>query len=209
MFEQALYGDTKKYLAILVKENILPKDTYLAGGTAVALHLGHRVSYDLDFFTLKEFKAEGVLKKLKNITDFKLDRTDCGTILGNFPTVKFSLFYYQYPLIENTADYLGIKIASLKDLAASKIGAISSRGTKRDFIDLYYILQSSQVGNLSDFLSYYDRRFQNLASQKVHILKSLEYFDDANKEEDPKMLADDYSWEEVKRVLQEEIKKLI
>ena len=72
-----------------------------------------------------------------------------------------------------------------------------------------HILQNGQVGNLPDFLTYYDQRFKNLASQKVHILKSLEYFADADKDEDPKMLTDDYSWEEVKRVLRKEIKKLI
>lgn len=209
MFDRALYGETKKYLAILVQEKILPIETYLAGGTAIALQLGHRISYDLDFFTPKEFKTEEVLEKLAKLENFKIDRTDWGTILGNFPTIKFSFFYYQYPLIGKTTDYLGIKIASLKDLAAGKIGAISSRGTKRDFIDLYHILQSGQAGNLQDFLTYYNQRFQNLASQKIHILKSLEYFADADKEEDPKMLIDDYSWETVKKTLRDEVKKLI
>ncbi len=123
--------------------------------------------------------------------------------------MKFSLFYYQYPLIEETIDYQGIAVASLKDLVTSKIGAISSRGTKRDFIDLYYLLQSGKVGNLQDFLEYYDERFKNLASQKVHILKSLNYFTDADREEDPKMLTPDYSWEKVKNTLQEEVEKLI
>ncbi len=209
MFEQVLFGDTKKYLALLAQKNILPAGTYLAGGTAIALQLGHRISYDLDFFTPEKFKTEETLEVLKNISDFKLDRTAWGTILGNFSSCKFSLFYYQYPLIEKTTNYLGIKIASLKDLAASKIGAVSSRGTKRDFIDIYYILQGGQAGSLQDFLSDYNARFKNLASQRIHILKSLEYFADADKDEDPKMLVPDYSWEEVKKILKEEVKKLI
>lgn len=208
MFDQVLPGDTKKYLAVLAEKNILPDKTYLAGGTAIALQLGHRVSYDLDFFTSQEFETPQVLKSLKNI-EFKLDRTDWGTILGNFPTVKFSLFYYQYPLIENAIDYQNIKIAGLKDLVASKIGAISSRGTKRDFVDVYYIFKDGKAGNFNDFLKYYDQRFKNLASQKFHIIKSLTYFDDADKEEDPKMLIADYSWEEIKKTLKDEIKKLI
>jgi len=209
MFEQVLPGNTQKYLALLAEKNILPEKTYLAGGTAIALQLGHRISYDLDFFSYEEFKTEKVLENLKRIDGFKLDRTDWGTILGNFPSCKFSLFYYQYPLTEELKDYLGTKIAGLKDLAASKIGAISSRGTKRDFVDIYYILKKGNVGSLDDFLNYYNQRFQNLAIQKVHILKSLEYFLDADKEEDPKMLVGDYSWENVKAFIGEEVKKLI
>jgi len=209
MFEQVLPGNTQKYLALLAEKNILPSKTYLGGGTAIALQLGHRISYDLDFFSYEEFKTEKVLEDLKRIEGFKLDRTDWGTILGSFPSCKFSLFYYQYPLTEEMKDYLGIKIAGLKDLVASKIGAISSRGTKRDFVDIFYILKKGNVGSLDDFQNYYNQRFQNLATQKIHILKSLEYFEDADKEEDPKMLVDDYSWGKVKKTLQEEVKKLI
>lgn len=209
MFDQVLPGNTKKYLALLAKKNILPAETYLSGGTAAALQLGHRISYDLDFFTSKKFEIERVLEELKNTNEFKLDRIDWQTILGNFPGCKFSIFYYQYSLIEKPLDYLGIKIASLKDLVASKIGAIATRGKKRDFTDLYYILKDGKSGNINDFLLYYDQRFQNLASQRYHIIKSLDYFADADKDEDPKMLVDNYSWEEVKKVLQEEVRKLI
>lgn len=209
MFEQSLFGDTKKYLAILVKEDILPEGTYLAGGTAIALQLGHRISYDLDFFTGENFEMEKILEKLSALENFKIDRTDWGTILGSFPNVKFSLFYYKYPLIENTIDFAGIKIASLQDLAASKIGAISSRGTKRDFVDIYYIIKNGNAGALREILDYYGQRFQNLASQKFHIIKSLTYFADADKEEDPKMLIADYSWEKVKESLTDEVRKLI
>ena len=209
MYSQVLTERTKSTLALLVASKILPSGAYLAGGTAVALHLDHRISLDLDFFTSQQFQTEKVLEGLKKIEEFKLDRTDWGTILGDFPSVKFSLFYYQYPLIEETIDYQGIAVAGLKDLATSKIGAISSRGTKRDFIDLYYLLKSSQVGSLEDCLTYYNQRFKNLASQKIHILKSLEYFADADKEEDPRMLVADYSWKEVKKFLVGEAEKLI
>jgi len=64
MFEQTLFSDTQKYLALLSKENVLPDDTYLAGGTAIALQLGHRISYDLDFFTPQKFATEETLEKL-------------------------------------------------------------------------------------------------------------------------------------------------
>lgn len=210
MLEQVIPGQTKSYLAILVKKKILPPQTYLAGGTAVALQLGHRVSFDLDFFTPGKFNEEKVLEGLKSIRGFKIEQTEWQTILGNFPGLKFSLFYYQYPLIGKVTNYQGIAVASLKDLAASKIGAISSRGTKRDFVDLYYLLQSKKLGDLSDFLKFYNQRFRNLASQRLHILKSLDYFIDAEKDErEPKMLAQDYSWKQIKDFLRREVKKLI
>ena len=219
MHSQVLTERTKNTLALLVASKILPVRAYLAGGTAIALHLGHRISLDLDFFTPQQFQTEEVLESLKKIQKFKLSKTDWGTILGDFPSVKFSLFYYQYPLIEKTVNYQGIAVAGLKDLITSKIGAISSRGTKRDFIDLYYILKensarshllkSGRVNSLEDCLAYYNQRFQNLAGQKVHILKSLTYFEDANKEEDPNMLVSDYSWGEVKKFLISEVEKLI
>lgn len=209
MFDKVLPGNTKKYLALLEKGRILPPKTYLAGGTAVALQLGHRLSFDLDFFTPQKFKVEEVLRKLEKIEGFKIERTARGTILGSLPEVKFSLFYYQYPLIEKSLNYLGIKIASLKDLAATKIGAISSRGTRRDFIDIYYLLKTDSVGDLRESLELYQKRFRNLASIKFHILKSLTYFEDADKEKDPKMLDKDYSWSKVKKFLASEIRKLI
>jgi len=209
MFDEVLLGNTKKYLALLAEKNILPSKAYLAGGTAIALQLGHRISYDLDFFTPSKFQLEEILHKLKIFTEFKLDRTAWGTILGDFPNCKFSLFYYKYPLIESPSDYSGIKIAGLKDLAAGKIGAISSRGTKRDFIDIYYILQSSEVDNLQQCLGFYQKRFRNLSALKFHILKSLTYFEDADKEKDPKMLVKDYSWKEIKKFLSTEVEKLV
>ncbi|MBI2588264.1 nucleotidyl transferase AbiEii/AbiGii toxin family protein [Candidatus Berkelbacteria bacterium] len=210
MFEQVLPGHTKEYLALLAKKKILPSKTYLAGGTAIALQLGHRISFDLDFFTPQKFNEEVVLGNLKKIKGFKLERSVWQTIVGKFPGCKFSLFYYQYRLIGKIIDYRGVTIASPEDLVASKIAAISSLGAKRDFIDLYYLLQSKRVGDLSDCLKFYDQRFENLASQRLHILKSLDYFADANQEKDePKMLVKDYSWEKVKDFLREETRKLI
>jgi len=209
MFDEVLFGNTKKYLALLAEKEILPNQAYLAGGTAIALQLGHRISYDLDFFTPSQFQLEEILYKLKTLKEFKLDRTAWGTILGSFSDCKFSIFYYPYPLVEKPSRYLGLNVARAKDLAASKIGAISSRGTKRDFIDLYYLLQSGKVGNLEKCLTFYEKRFGNLSAMRFHILKSLTYFEDADQEKDPKMLVKDYSWREIKKYFSAEVKKLV
>lgn len=87
-----------------------------------------------------------------------------------------------------------------------KIAAISDRGTKRDFIDLYFIIKMEKVLSLDEILRLYDKKFGLLKQNKIHILKSLCYFDDAEQEPMPKMLKD-VSWKEVKKFFEEEIKK--
>jgi len=153
---------------------------YLAGGTASALQIGHRISVDLDFFTPKEFDAKELTRSLKNIGKFKLDRQSWGTILG-------------------------INILDLRDIAAMKIDAISTRGIKRDFIDLYFICQKGI--SLNEILSVYERKYGTLASNIVHIQKSLVYFVDAEATITPKMLKA-AEWEKIKKYFENEIKKL-
>lgn len=98
MFEQAISRKTQKNLALLGKAKIL-KNAYLAGGTALAFQLGHRISYDLDFFTDKKFNRKIFLKKISHFEFYKHERMDWGTILGKLGNIKFSLFYYPYPLL--------------------------------------------------------------------------------------------------------------
>jgi hypothetical protein len=205
MFDKVITERTKSTLALLGKGDIL-KNCYLAGGTAMALQFSHRLSFDLDFFTNVKFDRKLLIQKLEPF-DFKTDREAWGTILGKLGDTKFSLFYYQYPLVAKTLDYLGINLASSEDIAAMKIDAIGGRGTKRDFTDLYFLVK--KFGNLNILLDFYNQKYNKLEANRFHILKSLEYFADADKEEDPKMLISDYSWEKVKEYLTNEIRKLI
>ncbi|MBU1159651.1 MAG: nucleotidyl transferase AbiEii/AbiGii toxin family protein [Patescibacteria group bacterium] len=203
MFEEAISRQTAKNLEILGKSKIL-NNAYLAGGTALALQIGHRVSYDLDFFTDKKFKAQIFLKKISQIKSYRHERIDWGTILGKLGGVKFSLFYYGYPLLKKTIQFKNTKIASIPDIAAMKIAAISERGTKRDFIDLYFILQKFTLPEILDF---YNHKYKKLSSDMIHIKKSMVYFDDAEEDEMPNMLKQ-VSWKEVKKIFEKEIKKL-
>ena len=204
MFDQAITKNAKSTLAILGKADILPPKTYLAGGTALAIQLGHRISYDLDFFTNENFDRQTILPKLGQL-QFSLEREDKGTILGKINETKFSLFYYPYPLISETLNYQDIQIANIQDIAAMKVDAISGRGKRRDFIDLYYI--SKQI-SLSDSLELYDKKYKKLSTNKFHILKSLDYFVDADAESESEVLIEDYSWNKVKKFFQEETIKI-
>lgn len=203
MFTNTLSQNATAALAILGKSGIL-QDAYLAGGTAFALQIGHRISLDLDFFTEKEFNTEIVLKQLEELPGFKLDETAKWTILGSFPKVKFSYFYYRYPLIKKTLQFSQIKLASLEDIAAMKIDAICGRGSKRDFIDLYFLAKKF---SLEQIFKFYDQKYTKLPNNIVHIMRSLDYFSDADPQESPKMLIP-VSWEEIKQFFQQEVARL-
>ncbi len=203
MFTKTLSQNAAAALVLLGKSGIL-QNAYLAGGSACALQIGHRVSLDLDFFTEKEFDTEIVLKQLEELTGFKLDETAKWTILGSFPKVKFSYFYYRYPLIKKTSQLSQIKLASLEDIAAMKIDAICSRGTKRDFIDLYFLVKKI---SLEQIFKFYDKKYGKLSNNILHIMRSLDYFADADSQESPKMLVP-VSWEEIKKFFQKQAIRL-
>lgn len=203
MFTNTLSKNAAGALALLGKTDIL-KNAYLAGGTACALQIGHRVSLDLDFFTDKEFNTEIVLKRLEKLPRFKLDETARWTILGTFPKVKFSYFYYRYPLIKKTVVFSKINLVSLEDIAAMKIAAICDRGTKRDFIDVYFLTKKF---SLEKILKFYDQKYALLSNNIFHIIRSLNYFEDAELQQSPKMLIP-VSWDEVKNFFKIEVKRI-
>ncbi|PIP18627.1 MAG: hypothetical protein COX41_07210 [Candidatus Omnitrophica bacterium CG23_combo_of_CG06-09_8_20_14_all_41_10] len=205
VFEQVLPGNTKAVLALLEKSEVIQK-AYLAGGTALALQLGHRISYDLDFFTQEEFDAEMLLPEIEEISDFQLEKISWRTILGKFEDVKFSIFYYKYPLLYAAKKFGMIKITDIRDIAAMKIAAIASRGTKRDFVDLYFICK--EIVTLPDAIQLYDKKYKNLATTEIHIMKSLVYFEDAESDEMPKMLKK-AEWEDVKKYFEDEVRRLV
>ena len=205
MFEQVLSGNTKAILALLEKSEIIQK-AYLAGGTALALQLGHRISYDLDFFTQKEFDEQMLLPEIKKISNFQLEKIAWRTILGKFKDVKFSIFYYKYPLLYAAKKFGMINVTDIRDIAAMKIAAIASRGTKRDFVDLYFICK--EAISLTNSIQLYDKKYKNLATTEIHIMKSFVYFEDAESDEMPKMLKK-VDWKDIKKFFESEVKKLV
>jgi Nucleotidyl transferase AbiEii toxin, Type IV TA system len=205
MFEKTLVKGAKSALESLGRSGLL-SDAYLAGGTAAALQMGHRVSVDFDFFTPREFVPGIFAGRLSQTGLFEKEQADKGTVLGKFEKIKFSLFVYHYPLLFPAVKYLSSAIADIRDIAAMKIDAITSRGAKRDFIDLYFICQTGY--SLKVLLDFYNRKYKTLASNFIHIEKSLVFFDDAEPEPMPKMLKK-ANWQEIKRYFQAEVKKLI
>ena len=206
MFEKVISPTTRKSLERISQLAIF-KQAYLAGGTALALQLGHRHSYDLDFFTSEKFDERIAIQQIAELLpDFTLERQDWRTVLGRIGDIRFSLFFYQYPLLFPTKKLYGINLASPKDIAAMKIAAIADRGAKRDFIDLYTLLEERHVSSLKEVLEMYDKKFGKLAQNKLHIVKSLGYFEEADKEAMPQMIKK-VSWETARQFLLEEQEK--
>lgn len=206
MFENVLSKFAKESLAVLGKSHLLDK-SYLGGGTALALQLGHRVSEDFDFFIRKKFQARTLARNLKKtIPDFDLEKVAWGTIFGYIRDIKFTIFFYDYPLLFKTKRYQGVDVADFRDIAAMKIAAIADRGTKRDFIDLYFLIKDKIV-TPEDSLGLYEKKFKKLEQNKIHIIKSLTYFEDAENDNMPGMIRE-VGWEEVKRFIEGRIKKL-
>lgn len=204
MFAKTLSKDAQDSLAILGK-GCLPPDTYMAGGSALALHLGHRYSIDFDFFTLHEFNQQKIALVLQNAGDFKVKTIKKDTLLGKFNGLDFSLFQYNYPLLFTTIGFKGINLADPRDIAAMKIAAIMDRGTKKDFIDLYFL--STKGIDLNNCFKYYDKKYKVLAGNLYSLIMSLSYFVEAEESEMPRMIKK-VSWEEIKRFFEKEAVRL-
>lgn len=168
---------------------------YLAGGTGLALQLGHRRSDDLDFFSDRMFNTDSILAR---ISADKVFFTELGTVHCEIKGIRISFLYYDVPLIQQTILWRGINIAHCKDIVAEKMKTISQRGSKKDFIDLYAALKLKY--SVKEVCNFFKKRFQASDINFYHILKSLIFFEDAEQEPLPLMLftGEDWKWEKIK-----------
>lgn len=179
---------------------------YLAGGTALALYLNHRTSVDLDFYTEGEIDNNEVLIKLQNTFDnLIVNLHQKNTLLLTIINTDTSLFYYPYELIGKTEIYKKIEIASIEDVAAMKIGALVQRGKRRDFVDLYYLLQKF---SLDEILKFTLKKFPGY--QEMLVLRALIFFEDAEDEDlqrGIRIFDKSFSWTKAKESIFEKVKK--
>lgn len=127
MFIETLPEATQRSLELLGAKKIT-RPFYLAGGSALALHLEHRISVDLDFFTPKSFSVSDLGQRLGQVGNFAQEQRKKDTLLGTLDQVKVSFFRYLYPLINPNENILNTSIASVPDIGAMKLEAIGMRG---------------------------------------------------------------------------------
>jgi len=179
---------------------------FLAGGSALALHLGHRISIDLDFFSQREYSMPELLGRLQALGRLSIASQDSDTLVGELNGVKLSFFTYPYPLLDSVVMCEGIQLASLLDIALMKMAAIAQRGKRRDFVDLYFLCL--QPFTLDRLLRDMPRKFPNLEYPSYHLLRALAYFDDAEGDQMPKMIKS-VDWETVRRFFSTEVNRLM
>ncbi len=119
----------------------VPADFYLAGGTALAMQIGHRVSYDLDFFSadnpLGEVERSMLVGQLQHLPSVTVKRESAEQLYTNIMGVEASFIFQHHPLLFPTIEVNGLRLAQPIDIGLMKLSAIKDRGTRRDFIDLY------------------------------------------------------------------------
>lgn len=150
---------------------------YLAGGTALALQIGHRDSIDFDFFCSEEFDTQKLFEECRDIfSDLSIQKVqeeqNALTLIVD-QKIKLSFFAYPYPLVGELQRTDFFDLASLKDIACMKLSAIVGRATQKDYVDLYFLLQEF---SLDELLEAAERKFPDL--ERTLILKSLVYFED-------------------------------
>jgi hypothetical protein len=192
--ERVLPRPTKRLYHALLSEPWI-EDFYLAGGTAVALHYGHRQSVDLDFFSKKDFDTKVVKMAIRKFGEWEgLKEEEC-TLVGRVAGTKVSFFTIDEKLLKEPHQDQYIRIADPLDLALMKVTAISDRGTKRDFVDLYVL--SKKYLPLVETMRYFDKKYGKKNYNLQHIVRSLGYFGDAEGDRMPRMLIP-LTWKEVK-----------
>lgn len=197
--------DVERALRTVAAESLPASGFYLAGGTGLALQLEHRRSHDLDFFTAEAFQEEGLLMRLQSVPGFSIVSKDRQTLHVTLHDVRTSFFQYVYPVLFPTPPFLDVPVADRRDIACMKIAAIAGRGTKRDFVDLHAV--ATQEG-LEGLLASFRRKFAQARYSIVHVLKSLTYFDDAELDPMPDMLAPT-SWDAVKDYFRHHAPRLV
>lgn len=162
----------------------------LGGGTAIALHLPYRISFDADFFSTNPFESGKVLQNLQtSFPDIQLVNKTEGSLGCLINGHKVEFFHHPYPLLSEVVGFDSVNAFSLQDLAAMKINAVTNRGSKKDFSDLWNLHISGF--SIESALDAFEKKYHSGA--RFLAIRSLTWFEDAEQEPDPNYL-NDWDW---------------
>ena len=186
----------KKLLELPVLSN-----TRLVGGTALALQIGHRVSVDIDLFGEIQTDRTDLLQQLSPVGKVLQLKESPNIHIFSIDGIKVDIVNYPYPWLFPFKTGNNIRLAALEDICAMKLAAVTGRGSKKDFIDIYFLLQQF---SLKEMLTLYSRKYAD--GSTFLVLKSLSYFEDAETDPCPFMLTDT-DWETVKNSIKTHLQK--
>ncbi len=171
------------------------KNLRLVGGTALALQIGHRTSVDLDLFGKLQIDPFELLNIINSIGKVSPLKKSPNIFIYLIDDIKVDIVNYPYPWIDKEVREGELRLAGKKDIAAMKLSAITGRGSRKDFIDLFFLLREF---SLNDMLQFYRQKYHD--GSEFLVLKSLTYFEDAEKEVFPEMLEKVF-WPEIKETI--------
>lgn len=178
----------------------------LAGGTGLALQIGHRISVDLDFFTLHTFDSVELFEHIREsftVSDASPAVNSLSLFVAmNDERIKIDLLRHNYPLLRPVHIVENVPLYSLEDIVAMKLNAIANRGAKKDFYDVHALLNYFTV---QDMLRFFQQKYEQMNT--LTVVKSLVYFEDADQEPDPLSL-ENTSWADIKNELVKQIQIL-
>jgi hypothetical protein len=182
-FKDTIRQDILELLVTLQSRAEL-QDFHLAGGTSLAMQLGHRKSIDLDLFTQNDFNSNTLLEFLEEHYGFKMYFSSANTLKGQINDVNVDFITHKYPFVDQLICSENIRLFSIPDIAAMKLNAIAGNGTRsKDFIDMYFILKRFEV---KDILFFYKKKYTE--RNQFHALKSLNYFEEISMADWPEMI---------------------
>ncbi len=179
------------------------QEFHLAGGTSLALQIGHRKSIDLDLFSQSDFDNNFLSEYLEQTFGFLLDYSAKNTLKGSIHNIKLDIISHKYLLVSPILQEENIRLYSIEDIAAMKLNAIAGNGTRsKDFIDIYFILKQFSV---KEILRFYTIKYKS--RNAMHVIKSLSYFDDINIQDWPEMLTEkNLTLKKVKQNIEKSVK---
>lgn len=177
-------------------------DFYLAGGTSLALQIGHGLSVDLEFFGQRPFIAQELLDELHDLGPITIMHQSKSILVLNIREIKVDFVNYRYAMIYDPIQIEGIRLVSVQDIAAMKLAAIAGRGKKRDFYDLFFLLQKY---SLPELMRFYFQKYEE--GSEFLVTRSLTYFEDADLDEDVVLVSKQIGWNGVKEIITAEVKK--
>ena len=193
-----IIDDNRYKLLKRITEIVSIPKFYMVGGTALSLQLGLRESYDFDFCVLEQFNNELLLEELGSLGEIKVKQNQRGTCDVILNGVQVSFFYYPNKIINDfiiTDEMPKLKMASILDIAIMKVVAIGGRGSKKDFFDLYHIINKCEI-SIEEIVKGLIQKCGERINY-LNIIMGLSYFEDAEQEELPKVFVE-YNWKEIK-----------